>query len=105
MMAPTLFGCFYGGALHCRFRLLTFIIRITGEVGIQTMSSQYPEQPRSRDDTHPTPEELLDLYHLRDSDIETSSSATIGDVQRTRGRLRVYLGAAAGVGKTYAMLN
>ena len=69
------------------------------------MSSQYPEQPRSRDDTRPTPEELLDRYRLRDSDIEASSSATTDDVQRTRGWLRVYLGAAAGVGKTYAMLN
>ena len=69
------------------------------------MSSQYPEQPRSRDDTRPTPEELLDRYRLRDSDVEAASSATTDDVKRTRGRLRVYLGAAAGVGKTYAMLN
>lgn len=69
------------------------------------MSSQYPEQQRSGDDTRPTPEELLDRYHLRDSDVEATSSATTGDVKRTRGRLRVYLGAAAGVGKTYAMLN
>jgi two-component system sensor histidine kinase KdpD len=69
------------------------------------MSSQFSEQPRSSDDTRPTPEELLDRYHLRDSDRETTSSLTADEVKRPRGRLRVYLGAAAGVGKTYAMLN
>lgn len=43
----------------------------------------------------PDPEELLKRYHLCDSE----------PLEHRRGRLRVYLGAAAGVGKTYAMLN
>jgi two-component system sensor histidine kinase KdpD len=49
------------------------------------------------------PEELLTRYNLRDSDVQAST----GDANQhpRRGRLRVYLGAAAGVGKTYAMLN
>jgi two-component system sensor histidine kinase KdpD len=34
-----------------------------------------------------------------------SSSSTAGAPQRARGKLRVYLGAAPGVGKTYAMLG
>ncbi len=45
-------------------------------------------------DGRPDPEELLDRYHLR-SDPEESG----------RGKLRVILGAAPGVGKTYQMLN
>jgi two-component system sensor histidine kinase KdpD len=52
---------------------------------------------------------LLDRYHLRDSDQTPSSSVTSttnrDQQQKHRGQLRVYLGAAAGVGKTYAMLN
>lgn len=43
----------------------------------------------------PDPEELLKRYHLCDSE----------PLEHRRGRLLVYLGAAAGVGKTYAMLN
>lgn len=43
----------------------------------------------------PDPEELLTRYHLRDSE----------PLEQRRGHLRVYLGAAAGVGKTYTMLN
>ncbi|MFN8591735.1 MAG: universal stress protein [Thermomicrobiales bacterium] len=46
-----------------------------------------------REPDRPSPEELLERYHL----VEPSP--------RTRGRLRVFLGAAPGVGKTYAMLN
>lgn len=42
----------------------------------------------------PTAEELLDRYDLRSEDERTR-----------RGRLRIFLGAAPGVGKTYAMLN
>jgi two-component system sensor histidine kinase KdpD len=41
----------------------------------------------------PTPEELLERYGF-----------AIRKEERQRGRLRVYLGAAPGVGKTYAML-
>lgn len=43
----------------------------------------------------PDPEELLKRYHLCDSE----------PLEQRRGHLRVYLGAAAGVGKTYTMLN
>ncbi|HLZ57970.1 MAG TPA: universal stress protein [Ktedonosporobacter sp.] len=71
------------------------------------MSTQPPEK-RLRDDGRPDPEALLKRYNLRDSDVEApASTSEIGDVQpaQKRGRLRVYLGAAAGVGKTYAMLN
>lgn len=75
------------------------------------MSSQFSEK-RERDDGRPDPEALLKRYGLRDSDMEATSSTPSGDVadvpeqaRRQRGRLRVYLGAAAGVGKTYTMLN
>jgi two-component system sensor histidine kinase KdpD len=79
---------------------------------------------RPRDADRPTPEELLDRYNLRDtrdapavsgplahdqidqSDQSDQIDQTAGDTHRPRrGRLRVYLGMAAGVGKTYAMLN
>ena len=58
----------------------------------------------------PDPEELLDRYQLRDTAVnadDVTDSDEEPDVQgpRQRGRLRVYLGMAAGVGKTYAMLN
>src|SRR5262245_28373686 len=68
---------------------------------------------RDRDPDRPDPEALLDRYQLRDStstsgplsDSESLGEPT-GDAQRPgRGRLRIYLGMAAGVGKTYAMLN
>jgi two-component system, OmpR family, sensor histidine kinase KdpD len=79
------------------------------------------EQPRDelhREEGRPDPEELLRRYSLRDSDLETSpvttpavhlerrqtSSQSTGYTHR-RGRLRVYLGSAAGAGKTYTMLN
>jgi two-component system sensor histidine kinase KdpD len=52
----------------------------------------------------PDPEALLARYHLRDHDLATHSEAGGEREQRKRGHLCVYLGAAAGVGKTYAML-
>ncbi len=68
---------------------------------------------RARESERPTPEELLDRYQLRDSPAESGPlpsdvpSDELGvDTRRPqRGRLRIYLGMAAGVGKTYAMLN
>ncbi len=63
-----------------------------------------------RDDGRPDPEELLDRLQLRDarptaaSDADTSDDEDAPPPQR-RGRLRIYVGMAAGVGKTYAMLN
>ncbi|WIG59342.1 MAG: Osmosensitive K+ channel histidine kinase KdpD [Ktedonobacterales bacterium] len=69
------------------------------------------ERERSGERERPDPEGLLDRYQLR----EQATSPTPRDVQRNRaesgaathgrGRLRIYLGMAAGVGKTYAMLN
>ncbi len=65
-------------------------------------------QPRSNGDQRPDPESLLDRYQLRDLPPEGAaegSSDSSGPARRKRGRLRIYLGMAAGVGKTYAMLN
>lgn len=70
------------------------------------MSTQPPDK-RVQDDGRPDPEALLERYHLRDSDtshLATNSTLAVQGGKR-RGRLRVYLGSAAGVGKTYAMLN
>ncbi len=75
-----------------------------------------PTEKRLPDDARPDPDDLLDRYQLRDA-APTSSNAqqaapesssdarpvTTGSV--SRGKLRIYLGMAAGVGKTYAMLN
>ncbi len=47
----------------------------------------------THDDARPTPEELLERYDLRSEPEESG-----------RGKLRVILGAAPGVGKTYHML-
>jgi two-component system, OmpR family, sensor histidine kinase KdpD len=70
-----------------------------------------------RDDSRPDPEELLDRYQLRDlpplhgpgslnGADEEEEDAEDGDSRSPhRGRLRIYLGMAAGVGKTYAMLG
>jgi two-component system sensor histidine kinase KdpD len=80
------------------------------------MKEQLPEeQPREREEGRPDPEDLLRRYSLRDSDLETPSSTTpeagkqtsqqTGGYPHRRGRLRVYLGSAAGAGKTYTMLN
>ena len=60
-------------------------------------------------DDRPTPEDLLDKYQLRDKPTASKPQEgdDSGDTERPgrRGRLRIYLGMAAGVGKTYAMLN
>jgi two-component system sensor histidine kinase KdpD len=52
---------------------------------------------------------LLDKYQLRDRPAGSAPLASEDSLDsqrpRGRGRLRVYLGMAAGVGKTYAMLN
>ncbi|HEX5155992.1 MAG TPA: sensor histidine kinase KdpD [Ktedonobacterales bacterium] len=63
------------------------------------------------DSAKPSADELLDRYQLRDMPdatdgvipAATAEPHAIGQIQR--GRLRIYLGMAAGVGKTYAMLN
>ena len=47
-----------------------------------------------REPGRPSPEELLERYNLKSPEERSE-----------RGRLRVFLGAAPGVGKTYAMLN
>jgi two-component system, OmpR family, sensor histidine kinase KdpD len=67
---------------------------------------------RSPDRERPDPEELLDRYNLRDAtDATTPSEASEATAPSSdshtprRGRLRIYLGMAAGVGKTYDMLN
>lgn len=68
----------------------------------EPMSSQRSDE----DDKRPSPEELLDRYQLRDiapgptGDVQSDTSRRVG-----RGRLRIYVGMAAGVGKTFAMLN
>ncbi len=77
------------------------------------MSSE-PLEKRVQEDGRPDPEALLKRYRMADQDLEidgesaSSPSTTSSDTAKRedgRGRLRVYLGAAAGVGKTYAMLN
>jgi two-component system sensor histidine kinase KdpD len=63
---------------------------------------QRPERDR------PDPEELLDRYQLREpppTEISDGLSALDTSPPPKRGRLRIYLGMAAGVGKTFAMLN
>jgi two-component system, OmpR family, sensor histidine kinase KdpD len=64
---------------------------------------------RPRDSERPTPDELLDRYNLRDTPSDSGplpGGKGDGDTHHPRrGRLRIYLGMAAGVGKTYAMLN
>ena len=60
------------------------------------------ERSRPGENGRPDPESLLDRYQLRDM----APAPGVGDSSRpARGRLRIYLGMAAGVGKTYAMLN
>jgi two-component system sensor histidine kinase KdpD len=61
-------------------------------------------EKRHPDDTRPDPDELLDRYQLRESLPEMNPTNT-ADGGSARGRLRIYLGMAAGVGKTYDMLN
>jgi two-component system sensor histidine kinase KdpD len=83
------------------------------------MSEQSPDElQREREEGRPDPEELLRRYGLRDSDLEVpispvhltprvggQTSPQPAGYPHRRGRLRVYLGSAAGAGKTYAMLN
>src|SRR3989441_5008169 len=80
------------------------------------MSKQPPDK-QQREEGRPDPEELLRRYSLRDRDLgvppaDTPAPGTgarvapqTGGYPQRRGRLRVYLGSAAGSGKTYAMLN
>jgi two-component system sensor histidine kinase KdpD len=78
------------------------------------MAEQPPDR-QYREEGRPDPEELLRRYSLRDSDLGVPPAVTAATGARAapqtegypnrRGRLRVYLGAAVGVGKTYAMLN
>jgi two-component system sensor histidine kinase KdpD len=87
------------------------------------MKEQPPdEEQREREEGRPDPEELLRRYGLRDRDLAAPPLQTApasldqekdedtpvpapGRYPKRRGRLRVYLGSAAGAGKTYAMLN
>ncbi|MGH2493414.1 MAG: universal stress protein [Ktedonobacteraceae bacterium] len=85
------------------------------------MKEQTPdEEQREREEGRPDPEELLRRYSLRDRDLATApplkqparseqeqDETPPNPVQypHRRGRLRVYLGSAAGAGKTYTMLN
>jgi two-component system sensor histidine kinase KdpD len=75
------------------------------------MGQKLPDK-QQHEDKRPDPEDLLSRYHLHDSEIEDPSPiegaqvSPQADTHRPRrGRLRVYLAAAAGAGKTYAMLN
>jgi two-component system sensor histidine kinase KdpD len=75
------------------------------------MGQQLPDK-HQRDDGRPDPDALLKHYNLRDRDLDAEASlstepaaADHENQPHRRGRLRVYLGAAAGTGKTYAMLN
>jgi two-component system, OmpR family, sensor histidine kinase KdpD len=77
----------------------------------QTPDSDTPQREEGR----PDPEELLRRYGLRDSDLKVAPPTAPAQGAQTpsqesryprrRGRLRVYLAAAAGAGKTYGMLN
>src|ERR1700674_4559220 len=85
------------------------------------MQEQPPdEEQREREKGRPDPEELLRRYGLRDRDLaaapppvtpseseQAQAAPAPGSRQypHKRGSLRVYLGSAAGAGKTYAMLN
>jgi two-component system, OmpR family, sensor histidine kinase KdpD len=76
------------------------------------MSTDLPEK-HIQADGRPDPDALLKRYHLQDADFsareaqaaKSASDSDSGTRKAGRGLLRVYLGAAAGVGKTYAMLN
>lgn len=85
------------------------------------MEEQPLDEPeREREEGRPDPEELLRRYSLRDSDLAVApprstpsenkqtapgTGTTPANYPHRRGRLRVYLAAAAGAGKTYTMLN
>jgi two-component system sensor histidine kinase KdpD len=74
------------------------------------MNQETPRDNSVREEGRPDPEALLARYHLHDDEQEEEESATatstsnVDSRKRRRGRLRVYLGAVAGSGKTYAML-
>lgn len=78
-------------------------------------SSRRTPELAKREEGRPDPEELLRRYGLQDHEQEPLSPVPViaeGQAARERrgstprrGRLRVYLAAAAGAGKTYAMLN
>jgi two-component system sensor histidine kinase KdpD len=68
-----------------------------------TVSSERVEP--SPEPERPNPEELLDRYNLREPPAPAPSGASGDHHAPRRGRLRIYLGMAAGVGKTFAMLN
>jgi two-component system, OmpR family, sensor histidine kinase KdpD len=78
------------------------------------MDEYSPEDTR-REEGRPDPEDLLRRYGLQNHDLADTPAAPLSaegqteedesGYQRRRGRLRVYLAAAAGAGKTYAMLN
>jgi two-component system, OmpR family, sensor histidine kinase KdpD len=64
------------------------------------------QSDRPRNDERPNPEDLLDRYHLRDAASGPADDISFDSARRPgRGRLRIYVGMAAGVGKTFAMLN
>ncbi len=73
------------------------------------MSQQPPENHARKEsrEGRPEPETFLKRYQLYNqlAAQAADTSDTQQAVQHSRGRLRVYLGAVAGVGKTYAMLN
>jgi two-component system sensor histidine kinase KdpD len=79
------------------------------------MTEHPPDGQQQREEGRPNPEELLQRYGLRDSDLGAPPSTApevggqlapqTGGYPHRRGRLRVYLGSVAGAGKTYAMLN
>lgn len=64
-----------------------------------------PLKPQPREEGRPDPEVLLARYHLQDHDLIAHSEAEEEGEQRKRGHLCVYLGAAAGVGKIYAIFK
>ncbi len=80
------------------------------------MARQPPDKHHA-DEERPDPEALLERYHLHDRDLaeeesslapedeQVSATPANGGYAHRHGRLRVYLGAVAGSGKTYAMLN
>lgn len=85
------------------------------------MKEQPPDkEEREREEGRPDPEEVLRRHGLRDRDLAAAPPPVapegsvlarpeplpgIAHYTHRRGRLRVYLGAVAGAGKTYAMLN
>jgi two-component system sensor histidine kinase KdpD len=73
------------------------------------MSQDKPDN-KSREKGRPDPEALLSRYHLRDEEQAEETDQSSAPVERSgsyrpvRGRLRIYLAAVTGAGKTYSML-